>query len=1171
MKSKVLLLFNLVFFIGHLFGQSSSLLVYPHYNQIMPDTSVRLYWDTDTAYYNYRVQVSIESFFASPLIDTSLSHKNSLQISLNSNQSYYWRVAKFKPNTSIIWSSSSVFHTFSASDIDSLVLWLDARNGVTKDSNDKVSSWLDKSSFINNASQTNSIKQPLWVDSVIGDYPSISFVGTPSFLTGNYAGISPSNELRTIIILFKNEYVSGANSAFVNLNNGTDSYLFLECSYYQNKLRLWVGNGSSYSKQNLTGDYSNIVVSTMMFDSLGTNVYLNSTLTHQTSFPNRIDSLGHFGIGGRTYNNSSVFEAFNGHIFEIIDYAKPLDSSEIQLVNKYLLDKYTPPVCVGANILRKHSFCDTTISTWAMYESYLWNTGDTTRSINVARYDTGWYWCEVPNLYGDLMRDSVYVYNLVPEAGISDTTICLNSNSDVRLPFNSDYAFEWKNESGITVDNDSALQVSEAGRYIVKVTDSLGCFARDTVEVFVDSFALEADLGVDKQVCTGEKLSLISGQSKATQWSWNTNETDSVIVIDTAGTYVVNVTDIYGCVLQDSIDIGIKGISPTVGFKVDSTCLNSHSIFNDTSFTVDASSINSWTWDFGDGSQPLTLSTSQPFNHIFPDSGLYNVKLTATTDSGCVNYTYQNAYVRPLPVVSFTPEVGCSGHEIEFQTGSSSPHGQIIEWSYNFGDGTSPLNLSTSNPLTHIYNQPGSYNLKHRITSEYGCSDSIVKQVWVKPTPVADFAYSTSCEGEDIFFTEQNTLEHGIGLVERKWMLSASDSSTIPSPSIKFDTAGFYPVSYFMKASNGCWDTITKQVLLHGNPVAKYASDYICLNTPITLSASSSEDPGLGDVITDYRWEIETQGLSVQSDVPVLFNDTLNYNAKLKVTTNARCVDMLDTLLKVHPNPSAGFTVDKYFGLPPLSIQFTNQSSGYNQLTWDFGDGQVSNSENPVHTYTDSAVHWVVHDVQNQWGCKDSSMTKIYAIYATIDIAIQDIQVDLDNGYISYQCVLVNQGKRPVQTMWIEAGINNVYTLREKWEGNLEAGESMVYNFTAQTPIADIADIQYFCMQVEVIEDQADERLNNNSMCKEYHEELWFSTPYPNPADNEINIDFILPYKDQIQIRILAADGQQIQSMNIVGERGLNKLQIPTNQLSQGLYYLEIKTGETVEIKEFVK
>lgn len=67
--------------------------------------------------------------------------------------------------------------------------------------------------------------------------------------------------------------------------------------------------------------------------------------------------------------------------------------------------------------------------------------------------------------------------------------------------------------------------------------------------------------------------------------------------------------------------------------------------------------------------------------------------------------------------------------------------------------------------------------------------------------------------------------------------------------------------------------------------------------------------------------------------------------------------------------PRADFTVDKFSGQPPLSVQFFNRSSGNpHTWNWEFGDGCTSREENPVHTYDDDGQYTVSLNVTNKAG-----------------------------------------------------------------------------------------------------------------------------------------------------------------------------------------------------------
>jgi beta propeller repeat protein len=65
----------------------------------------------------------------------------------------------------------------------------------------------------------------------------------------------------------------------------------------------------------------------------------------------------------------------------------------------------------------------------------------------------------------------------------------------------------------------------------------------------------------------------------------------------------------------------------------------------------------------------------------------------------------------------------------------------------------------------------------------------------------------------------------------------------------------------------------------------------------------------------------------------------------------------LCTLGVSKPPLIANFTTDITDGLPPLTIQFSDTSTGdVEGWCWDFGDGTISHEQNPVHTYTNPEI-----------------------------------------------------------------------------------------------------------------------------------------------------------------------------------------------------------------------
>lgn len=795
-----------------------------------------------------------------------------------------------------------------------------------------------------------------------------------------------------------------------------------------------------------------------------------------------------------------------------------------------------------------------------MYKSYLWSTGDTVREITITRHDTGWYWVEVPNLFGGIMRDSIYVYNFVPEPGLKDTTICLGTHSNVQLPYHQGYDFLWSDSS-----TGPALQVSQPGQYTVQVTDTFGCSVYDTVMVHVDSFAVQAALGPDTSVCTGDRIGLYTGRAGAEHFLWSTGSQDSLLQIDTTGTYSVEVSSFNGCIARDTITVDIQGVTPVVGFTTDSVCLGNQSVFQDTSYTLDASNIVAKTWSFGDDS--LSHDGSPSLSHLYASPGEYTVRLTVSTDSGCTNFAYGNAWVHPLPVADFHPLTACSGHELAFEDRSQPAFGDLQQWHWDFNDPYVAHDTSSLQEPVYVFDRPGTFDVQQVVIDQYGCRDTVLNPVNIRPSPRAAFDFSSSCNGSPVFFTStaKDTLN---AITDHLWHFSQQDSSSLRNPQFLFHSDGSFPVNYYVRSLNGCWDTITKVVKVHPLPQADFAMQTYCLKDTAVFMDQSTVPSG---AISQWLWDFGNGTTDTGSTGFTVFQDTLEYSVSLTVTTDAGCRDTVTQTAKVHPNPQAAFTTGIRYGLPPLDVEFTNSSSGATDYHWAFGDGQMANVPSPVHTFQNTGVFHTVMTAYNAFGCSDTQSTQVYAVYKPIDLVVTAGFVQLEDGYVSYQCRIHNQGQRPVQRMLLEAGINGSYSLRESWSGNLQPGQTLNYSFTAQTPLERPADLNYFCFKVTPDVGQKDSNPENNVLCQEHSEELWTGNPYPNPAGDKVKVDVIVPYAHEVEIQVHDAKGNMMGSTRKQLAGGLNQLEFATIGLRQGMYFLKIGFEGEVRVLKFIK
>jgi PKD repeat protein/FlaG/FlaF family flagellin (archaellin) len=91
---------------------------------------------------------------------------------------------------------------------------------------------------------------------------------------------------------------------------------------------------------------------------------------------------------------------------------------------------------------------------------------------------------------------------------------------------------------------------------------------------------------------------------------------------------------------------------------------------------------------------------------------------------------------------------------------------------------------------------------------------------------------------------------------------------------------------------------------------------------------------------------------------------------------NAINTDTATRTITVVGPPTANFSASTASGIIPLTVQFTDRSTGAPAAwLWEFGDGTNSTGQNPSHTYTTAGTHNVTLNVSNAAGTDTASVT----------------------------------------------------------------------------------------------------------------------------------------------------------------------------------------------------
>lgn len=311
-----------------------------------------------------------------------------------------------------------------------------------------------------------------------------------------------------------------------------------------------------------------------------------------------------------------------------------------------------------------------------------------------------------------------------------DTAICLGQSVDLTATggltptwavLSGDAGSLSCTSCGTTTANPNTTSV-----YTVFTTSSSGCVDYDTVTVTVNAIptpTIYNDTPLD--FCSGGSVQLYTDTYAS--YLWNTTDTDSFIVVNTAGPYSVTITDTNGCQAVANTTVTVYNL-PTVDAGAD------FSVCPGNSGTLGASGATSYLWDVD-----VTLSQLNIPNPVatpVADTWYY---VTGTDGNGCQN-------VDSVEVTLFTPPVVNAGLDDQVCVGDSTVLNASGAVSYVWN--ASPFLSSTTIPNPFAF--PTSLTtFTVTGTDANGCTDTDDVTVSTLSLPAVDAGPSDShCIGD---------------------------------------------------------------------------------------------------------------------------------------------------------------------------------------------------------------------------------------------------------------------------------------------------------------------------------------------------------------------------------------------------------------------------------------
>ena len=392
-------------------------------------------------------------------------------------------------------------------------------------------------------------------------------------------------------------------------------------------------------------------------------------------------------------------------------------------------------------------------------------------------------------------------------------------------------------------------------------------------------------------------------------------------------------------------------------------------------------------WSFGDNGSSIDRD---PIHEYVNSTGIdvtYQAKVLALSAFGCKDSITHpvTVYAKVDANFSIDKTFGCSPLAVDIDnklwSGNSS-----YSWDWDGNSTTDSTTNTATSIFRHTYkNTTGVVqNIPLTLTvanNHPACTDKMVRLVQVYPEVDAIYTplNQTGCTPFNLTFNNTSILTGSANRPDYYyWTFGDGGTSRLEDPLHQYlNSSEVKDTTFHMKLLAetvfGCKDSLLTDITVHPRLKADFVIDSASRCTPFNLPITPS---AIG--ATTFTWLFGDGTPNGNFSGPGSFthqydnldpNNLVTYDLKLRVTNSGgACRDSLVRPVRVYPRVYAKFVPDKVKGCNPLTVNFTNQSSGNARFVWEFGNGasSVINDPTVIYSHTDRNASPARHDKRHR-------------------------------------------------------------------------------------------------------------------------------------------------------------------------------------------------------------
>lgn len=337
-------------------------------------------------------------------------------------------------------------------------------------------------------------------------------------------------------------------------------------------------------------------------------------------------------------------------------------------------------------------------------------------------------------------------------------------------------------------------------------------------------------------------------------------------------------------------------------------------------------------------------------NHTYPRLGEHTTSLSVMDDCGNAFGAAVAIFISKTPVLNFPSTILAEENELLLfnATNSIDSDGTIVNWTWDFGDGT----ISYGPVVNHTYLVWGTYQMSLTVTDNYGAGNSSNAAVTVNKKPIPRITGPQKASvGETASFSANTSYDIDGTIAHWLWDFGDGNYSYDVFSSHRYSKSGTYYVNLTVWDNNNAHNTTFTTIFVNNPPQASIISP----NLPeekksVTFDGSNSTDES-GNIV-NWTWTFGDGSIGYGSTTTHTYSEAGMYYVSLIVTDDAGGRDRANKTIIVRKSTTEG--VEGTVGEKTYIYSGVDNQNAVIIYRWDFGDGNItdwSNNNYASHIY----------------------------------------------------------------------------------------------------------------------------------------------------------------------------------------------------------------------------